>query len=69
MNQNELYIQAHARDKLVTRELVKEFFNELDKNRAPLKDYKNDNSWVGRLPREQYQIDVGYLNKGITEDM
>ena len=27
------------------------------------------NSWIGNLPREQYQIDTGYINNGITEEL
>ena len=40
MNQHQLYEQAHSRNKLVTMDHVKEFFNNLDKTRAPIKDHK-----------------------------
>ena len=71
-SQQELFDQARA-DKeygnFVTKSMVKEFFDEKGKTKAPLKDYKGYNSWVSNLPREQYQVDVGYINKGITEEL
>ena len=68
-SQQELYEQARAKNPLTTMQMVKEFFKEQNKDKAPLKDYRTHNSWVGNLPREQYQVDVGYINKGITEDL
>jgi hypothetical protein len=71
-SQQELFEQARA-DKtygnFVTKSMVKEFFEQKSKKKAPLKDYSGYNSWVGNLPREQYQVDVGYIKKGITEEV
>ena len=65
----ELYEQAKEKTPLVTKEMVNEFFRKEGSKQAPVEDYKGHNSWVGNLPREQYQVDIGYINKGITEEI
>ena len=68
-SKRELYNQAKQKEPLVTMQEVEEFFKELSKKEPPLKDMFGHNSWIGNLPREQYQIDTGYINKGITEEL
>ena len=71
-SQQELFEQARADSQygnLVTRAMVTEFFEQRKKKSAPIEDYKGDNSWIANLPREQYQVDVGYINKGLTEEL
>ena len=64
-----MYNQAKEKEPLVTMQEIDEYFKEMSKKEPPLKDMFGHNSWIGNLPREQYQIDTGYINKGITEEL
>ena len=68
-SRRELYEQAKSHNDLVTMKDVQDYFSKEAKKEAPLQDYKGDNSFVASLPRQQYQVDVGYINKGITQDI
>ena len=68
-SKRELYNQAKEKEPLVTMQEIDEFFKEMSKKEPPLKDMFGHNSWIGNLPREQYQLDTGYINKGITEEL
>jgi hypothetical protein len=68
-SKRELYSQAKEKEPLITMEEIDELFKEMSKKEPPLKDMFGHNSWIGNLPREQYQIDTGYINKGITEEL
>jgi hypothetical protein len=68
-SKKELYEQAKEKNPLVTMETVNEFFRKEGSTQAPVEDYKGHKSWVGNLPREQSQVDIGYISKGITEEI
>ena len=38
-------------------EEIDEFFKEMSKKEPPLKGTFGHNSWIGNLPRAQYQLD------------
>ena len=60
-----LYKVAKKANPLVTKEDVDKFW--MGEDISQIKDMKGYNSWVGDLPREQYQVDIAYITKAKKE--